>query len=46
MIEQMVEGHEWLKANIDPSIRPSYGWSIDPFGIKILKISNFEFYLN
>ena len=32
MIEQMVEGHEWLKANIDPSIRPTYGWSIDPFG--------------
>lgn len=32
MIEQMVEGHEWLKANIDSSIRPSYGWSIDPFG--------------
>lgn len=32
MIEQMIEGHEWIKANIDPSIRPSYGWSIDPFG--------------
>lgn len=32
MIEEMIEGHEWLKANIDPSIRPAYGWSIDPFG--------------
>jgi hypothetical protein len=32
MIEQMIEGHEWLKANIDPSIRPTMGWSIDPFG--------------
>jgi alpha-mannosidase II len=32
MIEQMIEGHEWLKHNIDPSIKPSYGWSIDPFG--------------
>ncbi len=32
MIEQMIEGHEWLRANIDPSIRPTYGWSIDPFG--------------
>ena len=32
MIEQMIEGHEWLKANVHESIRPSYGWSIDPFG--------------
>ncbi len=32
MIEEMIEGHEWLKANIDKSIRPTYGWSIDPFG--------------
>ena len=32
MIEQMIEGHDWLKANIGESLRPSYGWSIDPFG--------------
>jgi alpha-mannosidase II len=32
MIEQMIEGHEWLKANVHESIKPSYGWSIDPFG--------------
>lgn len=32
MIEQMIEGHEWLKANIDESIRPMYSWSNDPFG--------------
>ena len=32
MIEQMIEGHEWLKANIDTTLRPTYGWSIDPFG--------------
>jgi alpha-mannosidase II len=32
MIEEMVEGHEWLQANVHESIRPTYGWSIDPFG--------------
>jgi alpha-mannosidase II len=32
MIEQMIEGHEWLKANVDASVTPKYGWSIDPFG--------------
>ena len=32
MIEQMVLGHEWLKANVDASITPKHGWSIDPFG--------------
>jgi alpha-mannosidase II len=32
MIEQMIEGHEWLSANIDSSLQPNYGWSIDTFG--------------
>ena len=32
MIEQMIEGHEWLRANIDKNIVPTNGWSIDPFG--------------
>ncbi|CAF0946516.1 unnamed protein product [Brachionus calyciflorus] len=32
MIEQMIEGHEWLRNKIDASIRPEYGWAIDPFG--------------
>lgn len=32
LIEEMISGHEWLKSNIDSSVRPSYGWSIDPFG--------------
>jgi alpha-mannosidase II len=47
MIEQMVEGHQWLKANIDSNIELSNGWSIDPFGYTptmayILKKAGFE----
>ena len=32
MIDQLIDGHEWLRNNIDPSIRPVNGWAIDPFG--------------
>lgn len=32
MIEQMIEGQEWLRNNVDASLRSNYGWSIDPFG--------------
>jgi alpha-mannosidase II len=39
MIEQMIEGHEWLRANIDSNIRPVYGWSIDPFGNSSLRLN-------
>jgi alpha-mannosidase II len=30
MLEQILEGHEWLRRNL--GVRPRYGWSIDPFG--------------
>lgn len=30
MLEQVLEGHEWLRLNL--GVRPRFGWSIDPFG--------------
>ncbi|EDV21338.1 uncharacterized protein TRIADDRAFT_60265 [Trichoplax adhaerens] len=30
MIDQMIEGHEWVRLNI--GIKPRVSWSIDPFG--------------
>ncbi|KAL5019936.1 hypothetical protein ScPMuIL_002828 [Solemya velum] len=30
MIDQMIEGHQWLDGTV--GVKPEYSWSIDPFG--------------
>ncbi|XP_031563899.1 alpha-mannosidase 2x-like isoform X2 [Actinia tenebrosa] len=32
MLDQMIEGHQWIKNNLGEDIKPISGWAIDPFG--------------
>ena len=33
MLNNWVEGHEWIRANIGEAYMPKIGWSLDPFGM-------------
>lgn len=32
MLDQMIEGHQWIEKNLGSGIKPMSGWAIDPFG--------------
>ncbi|KAF6027849.1 MAN2A1 [Bugula neritina] len=32
MLDQLIEGHSWIRDNLGPNVVPRSGWSIDPFG--------------
>ena len=33
VINQITEGHEFIRSNFGPSAKPTVGWQIDPFGL-------------
>ena len=32
MLNNWVEGHEWIRVHFGPQFEPRVGWSLDPFG--------------
>lgn len=32
VLDQLIEGHDWIRSNIDPGWHPRSSWSNDPFG--------------
>ena len=34
MLNNWVEGHEWVRANLGAQFEPRIGWSLDPFGLR------------
>lgn len=32
MLDQLIEGHQWIAKNLGSGVKPMSGWAIDPFG--------------